>query len=252
MSIVRTARSDLRVKGRNVQLSVVTLHRGPEGRNAYIRLATNNTRRVTACRWEELISSNSKRSSPQPASGACWPMKQLSRATSHGGRMHSYRVAGSYRGRVLPFAGEKGMSQQEPGFSGRFSDPLRYLLFTPSERMRRPTTLLKGLCGHALSFGAQSIQVEYKDRREWVIANKDRREGVHSQRRHLRQFWRGCVRGQHKSRAETRSVRCAVVHRKTRSISGVHLQLHEDPRPGSRRIGSGTLLPGFHRGRFTI
>src|ERR671914_3142429 len=40
--------------------------------------------------------------------------------------------------------------------------------------MSRPTTLLEELCGHALSLGAQSIQVEYKDRREWVIANKER------------------------------------------------------------------------------
>jgi hypothetical protein len=37
--------------------------------------------------------------------------------------------------------------------------------------MGRPVTLLEGLCGHALSFGAQSIEVEYKDRREWVFAN---------------------------------------------------------------------------------
>jgi Iron dependent repressor, N-terminal DNA binding domain len=38
--------------------------------------------------------------------------------------------------------------------------------------MGRPTTLLEGLCGHARSFGAQSIEVEYKDGREWVFANK--------------------------------------------------------------------------------
>ena len=38
--------------------------------------------------------------------------------------------------------------------------------------MGRPTTLLEGLCGHALSLGAQSIKVEYKDRREWVFAHK--------------------------------------------------------------------------------
>jgi len=38
--------------------------------------------------------------------------------------------------------------------------------------MGRATTLLEGLCGHALSLGAQSIEVEYKDGREWVIANK--------------------------------------------------------------------------------
>jgi hypothetical protein len=39
--------------------------------------------------------------------------------------------------------------------------------------MGRPTTLLEGLCGHALSLGAQSIEVEYKDGRKWVIANKE-------------------------------------------------------------------------------
>ena len=36
--------------------------------------------------------------------------------------------------------------------------------------MGKPATLLEGLCGHALSLGAQSIGVEYKDRREWVFA----------------------------------------------------------------------------------
>lgn len=39
--------------------------------------------------------------------------------------------------------------------------------------MGKPATLLEGLSGHALSFGAQSITVEYKDRREWVFANID-------------------------------------------------------------------------------
>ena len=38
--------------------------------------------------------------------------------------------------------------------------------------MGRRTTLLEGLCGHALSLGAQSIEVEYKDSREWVFANQ--------------------------------------------------------------------------------
>ena len=42
--------------------------------------------------------------------------------------------------------------------------------------MGRPTTLLEGLCGHALSLGAQSIEVEYKDSRELVFANKG---GIH-------------------------------------------------------------------------
>ena len=38
--------------------------------------------------------------------------------------------------------------------------------------MGRPTTLLEGLCGHALSLGADSIEVEYKDGQDWVFANK--------------------------------------------------------------------------------
>jgi hypothetical protein len=36
--------------------------------------------------------------------------------------------------------------------------------------MGKPATLLEGLCGHARSLSAQSIGVEYKDRREWVFA----------------------------------------------------------------------------------
>jgi LexA DNA binding domain len=38
--------------------------------------------------------------------------------------------------------------------------------------MGKPTTLLEALCGHALSLGAQSIEVEYKDGREWVFTNQ--------------------------------------------------------------------------------
>jgi hypothetical protein len=38
--------------------------------------------------------------------------------------------------------------------------------------MGRPATLLEGLCGHALSLGAQSIGVEHKDSRDWVFAYK--------------------------------------------------------------------------------
>src|SRR5215471_1752812 len=38
--------------------------------------------------------------------------------------------------------------------------------------MGRATTLLEGLCGHALSLGAESIEVEYRDGRDWVIARK--------------------------------------------------------------------------------
>lgn len=38
--------------------------------------------------------------------------------------------------------------------------------------MGRPATLLEGLCSHALSFGAESIEVDYKDQREFVFARK--------------------------------------------------------------------------------
>jgi hypothetical protein len=38
--------------------------------------------------------------------------------------------------------------------------------------MGRPATLLEGLCGHALSLGAESIEVERKDFREWVYARQ--------------------------------------------------------------------------------
>jgi len=36
----------------------------------------------------------------------------------------------------------------------------------------RQASLLEGLCGHALSLGAESIEVEHKDGREWVFAQK--------------------------------------------------------------------------------
>jgi hypothetical protein len=38
--------------------------------------------------------------------------------------------------------------------------------------MGRPTTLLEGLCGHALSLGAESIEVEHEDGQDWVFAHK--------------------------------------------------------------------------------
>jgi hypothetical protein len=38
--------------------------------------------------------------------------------------------------------------------------------------MGKPVTLLEGLCGHALSFGAEDLSVEHKDRREWVFMMK--------------------------------------------------------------------------------
>jgi hypothetical protein len=38
--------------------------------------------------------------------------------------------------------------------------------------MGRPVTLLESLCAHALSLGADSVEVEYEDGREWVYARK--------------------------------------------------------------------------------
>jgi hypothetical protein len=38
--------------------------------------------------------------------------------------------------------------------------------------MSKPKTLPEDLCEHALSCGAESIEVEYKDHREWVFACK--------------------------------------------------------------------------------
>lgn len=39
--------------------------------------------------------------------------------------------------------------------------------------MGRPATLLEGLCGHALSFGATGLEVERKDGREWVFMQQN-------------------------------------------------------------------------------
>jgi repressor LexA len=39
--------------------------------------------------------------------------------------------------------------------------------------MDRPVTLLESLCAHALSLGADSIEVEYEDGSEWVYARKE-------------------------------------------------------------------------------
>ena len=39
--------------------------------------------------------------------------------------------------------------------------------------MGKPATLLEGLCGHALSFGAQSIEVKYKDGQQSVFTRID-------------------------------------------------------------------------------
>jgi hypothetical protein len=38
--------------------------------------------------------------------------------------------------------------------------------------MGKPATLLEGLCGHALSFDAEGLDVEYDDGRVWVLMKK--------------------------------------------------------------------------------
>ena len=145
--------------------------------------------------------------------------------------------------------------------------------------MGRPT-LLEGLCGHALSLGAQSIEVECNDERQWVFANRRdtrprianykasgpdanefawksirrrqeadphryRRTDLHPQSRRVREFWRRLFCGKHKFGAKGGSVNCAAIHRQARLISGLHLQLYQDPPPSSGRVGPGALLPCF-------
>jgi hypothetical protein len=39
--------------------------------------------------------------------------------------------------------------------------------------MGKPKTLLEGLCGHAVSLGADSIAVEHREGREWVFAKAE-------------------------------------------------------------------------------
>ena len=119
------------------------------------------------------------------------------------------------------------------------------------EGMGRPSTLLEGLCGHALSLGAQSIEVKYKDGRGWVFAHeggigisianyksssadgKELRGNLYAAARkpvrtviggqvHILRVriygkvWRGCLPGQHRSGAEGRSVNSAVIQPKSR------------------------------------
>jgi len=98
--------------------------------------------------------------------------------------------------------------------------------------MAKPVTLLEQLCGHAMSFGAQSFDTERKDGRQRAFAqidgarrrianfedssadakelranlyaaaqkarsHGDRRKGLHSPCPRLREVWRGRLRGKH-------------------------------------------------------
>src|ERR1017187_6650253 len=145
-------------------------------------------------------------------------------------------------------------------------------------RMGRPTTLLEGLCGHALSLGAQSIEVEYNDRHEWVFANKgdtririakykssgadakELRGNLHAaSKKPIRTAIGGRVYVLNVEVFESFdedsfgvSIRLApkldpsVAPRFTaKPVSSVHPQLHQDPPPGPSGVRPGALFPGF-------
>ena len=141
--------------------------------------------------------------------------------------------------------------------------------------MGKPVTLLEGLCGHALSFGAQAFQVDRKDRREWVFLLKggacighDRRSFQSGCRRNCARIFtlprspcglpstarsgfsgfasatasaRTPTQVADRSSPEARSVRGSPFHEETGSVSGLHLQLHKDPSPGSGGSGFNAL-----------
>ena len=146
--------------------------------------------------------------------------------------------------------------------------------------MGKPATLLEGLCGHAVSLGARSIQVEYKDGREWVFADRagmgigianyksssaDGKELRGNLYAAAKKPVRSVIGGQvyilkvtvFESFGEDAfavSIELAPTldpsiapsfTAKQGSISGLRLQLHEDPWPASRGIGPGALFQGF-------
>lgn len=122
--------------------------------------------------------------------------------------------------------------------------------------MGKPKTLLEGLCGHALSLGADSISVEYRDGREWVLAQRGGAgmkiaayPGTGADARELRQnlhaaAWRRRLRGPYRTRARTRFLGPAILHTQTGPIPGLHSLLLEDPSASSVRVRSPALFPG--------
>ena len=152
--------------------------------------------------------------------------------------------------------------------------------------MGKPTTLLEGLCGHAVSLGARSIQVEHKDSREWVFADRagmgigianyksssaDGKELRGNLYAAAKKPVRSVIGGQvyilkvtvfESFGEDAFAVSIELAPKldpsiapsftaKQGSISGLRLQLHEDPWPASRGIGPGALFQGFPRPRFT-
>ena len=143
--------------------------------------------------------------------------------------------------------------------------------------MSKPKTLLEDLCEHALSLGAQSIEVEYKDRREWVFAReghiaisvanfasssqdaKELRENLYAARKKpVRIAIGGQVRilkvhvydsfGEDAFRVRIESApkldpsEAPGFTEEAGAISGVHLQLLEDPWPAACGNGSPAVL----------
>jgi len=122
--------------------------------------------------------------------------------------------------------------------------------------MGKPVTLLQGLFGHAMSFGADYIQVENIDGHEWVFTTIDGEKarigkyptsGSYSDELlgNLAAAIKKPVRAVIEGKVYIFKVRSAPVHAQTRPVSGVHLSLHEDPPRASGGIGPGALLPGF-------
>ena len=146
--------------------------------------------------------------------------------------------------------------------------------------MSRPFTLLEDLCRHALSIGSDSIEVEYRDDREWVYGRKDNtsvsfasfasssadakelRDNLYrAHKKPLRTVLDGKVYALKARIADSFGEDAFAVKiepapkldptaapRFTKTQGQYltfHILLHEDPWLGSRRIGSPELLPGF-------
>src|SRR2546427_1019548 len=89
--------------------------------------------------------------------------------------------------------------------------------------MSKPKTLLEDLCEHALSCGAQSIEVEYKDGREWVFARKGETAfgtaNFESSSRDAKELRENLYA------ARKKSVRTAIGDRKSTRLNSSHSQI---------------------------
>lgn len=147
-------------------------------------------------------------------------------------------------------------------------------------RMGKPVTLLESLCAHGLSFEAQSISVERKEREEWVFihigdeairvakfptsgsdaeelrGNLDaalkkpvraaiRGKVLHFDGQSFGEIGRGLLRGRYRPRTKARPDGGAAFHSKAGTVSGLHLPLHENSSCGARRVRPRALFPGL-------